>query len=156
MTQGFESVRHELDQKRHQLEQDLASARGRVTEIEADLERVHEALGALTGHKKKSSRSRSRSSKPAPSIQELQQHIAQVRSESPFADAGALERGVKALVRQSGSSQKNFKALFAEALLTSPGSHGDLHTSSHSSHVSHSHHGSGSHGAFEDSDPFSA
>ena len=61
MMQGFESVEQELDSKRRQLEQELNAVRGRAAEIEADLERVHEALGALTGHKKKAKgRSRSR------------------------------------------------------------------------------------------------
>ncbi len=138
MMQGFESVEHELDQKRLQLEQELLALRGREAELEADLERVHEALGALTGHKKKS-RSRSRSKKPASTVQELQQHISHVREQSPFADAGALEKAVRALVQESGSSLTGFKTLFAEALLTSPGSQSGQAHASHSAH--HAHHG---------------
>lgn len=121
MMQGFESVEHELDQKRLHLEQELAALRGREAELEADLERVHDALGALTGHKKKS-KSRARTRKPATSVQDVQQHIAHVREQSPFADAGMLEKAVRELVKASGSSLSGFKTLFAEALLTSPGS----------------------------------
>lgn len=138
MMQGFESVEHELDQKRVQLEQDLTALRGREAELVADLERVHEALGALTGHKKKS-RSRSRSKKPATTVQDLHRHIAHVREQSPFADAGALEKAVRALVQESGSSLTGFKALFAEALLTSPGSQGGAAHAGHTVH--HGHHG---------------
>ncbi len=139
MMQGFESVEHELDQKRLHLEQELAALRGREAELEADLERVHDALGALTGHKKKS-KSRSRARKPASSVEELQQHIAQVRQQTPFADAGMLEKAVRALVKASGSSLSGFKALFAEALLTSPGSqagtgHHAQHGHAHGSHA---------------------
>ena len=118
--QGFESVEHELEQKRLQLEQELVGLRGRASEIEVDLERVHEALGALLGTKKKT-KARGRSRKTVPSVQDLQQHIAHVREESPFADAGLLERTVRALVQQSGGSLSGFKTTFAEALLTSPG-----------------------------------
>ena len=49
--QGFESVEHELEARRVQLEQELAAVRGRMDEIAADLERVHDAMAALTqGH----------------------------------------------------------------------------------------------------------
>ena len=159
MTQGFESVQHELDQKRLQIEQELTAVRGREGELEADLARVHEALGALTGHKKKaSSRGRSRDKKPASTVQGLQQHIATVRSQNPFADATALEKAVRELVKEAGTSQNGFKQLFAEALLTSPGSGGSVaHAGSHShasSKPSHGHssqggqssHGQSSHG----------
>jgi chromosome segregation ATPase len=130
MTQGFESVEHELEQKRLTLEQELTAVRGRAAEIEADLERVHEAIGALTGSKKKSkSSSRSRSRKPATTVEMLQQFIGRVREENPFADAAALERGVRAMVREHGSSLAGFKGIFAEALLTSPGKHEHAHTS---------------------------
>ena len=118
--QGFESVAHELEQKRLHLEQELADVRGRASEIQADLERVHEALGALTGQKKKS-KTRSRARKPASSVNDLRQHIARVREQNPFADAGALEQAVRVMVQESGSSLAGFKTLFAEALLTSPG-----------------------------------
>jgi len=140
MMQGFESVEHELEQKRLQLEQELAALRGKESELQADLERVHEALGALTGHKKKT-RSRSRK-KPASTVQELQQHIAQVREQTPSADAGSLERAVRQLVKESGASLTGFKMLFAEALLTSPGSSGAAHVLHHAhAHEPHEHHG---------------
>jgi hypothetical protein len=153
MMHGFESVEHELDQKRLQLEQELVAVRGREAELQADLERVHEALGALTGHghgHKKKSKSRSRARKPATSVHDLHDHIAHVRSTNPFADAAELEKGVRARVQESGSSLANFKALFAEALLTSPGSvQGHAHGTSHSQHSHHGHaHGStSSHGS---------
>jgi hypothetical protein len=163
MTQGFESVENELEQKRLQLEQDLAALRGQEAELEAALERVHEALGALSGAgKKKARRSGSRSKKPAPSIADLQRHLEGVRSETPFADGVALEKAVRELVRASGASLTGFKRLFAEALLTSPGSahatsgHGASPSSSHGhgSHSQSSHHGHGhSHGSHDDS-PF--
>lgn len=137
MMQGFESVEHELDAKRLQLEQELEAARGHASAIEADLERVHEALAALTGHKKKAKRSRS-SRKPASSVRDLQGHIAKVREDDPFADAKQLEKAVRAMVKASGSSLANFKAVFAEALLTSPGSHVNAHAGSGSAHHGHS------------------
>lgn len=142
MTQGFESVRHELEAKRQQLEQDLAAMRGRAKEIEGDLERVHEALEALTGGKKKSKRS-ARPKKPAPTVEELRVYIGRVRERNPFAAAAELEAGVRAMVKESGSSFTGFKTLFAEALLTSPGSessHGNVHVS----HGSHFHDDGGS------------
>lgn len=135
MMQGFESVEQELDAKRRQLEQELNSVRGRAAEIEADLERVHEALGALTGHKKKA-KSRTRSRKPAASVQDLHQHIAHAREQNPFADAAELESVVRGRVKESGNSLSGFKTLFAEALLTSPGS-ASSHVHHGSSHVSH-------------------
>ena len=139
MMQGFESVEHELNQKRLLIEQELAAVRGRESELEADLARVHEALGALTGHKKKP-RSRSRAKKPASTVQQLQGYIVRVREQSPFADAGALEKAVRAMVAESGSSQTDFKRLFAEALLTSPGSQGMAHASHREQPESHSQH----------------
>lgn len=152
MMQGFESVEHELNQKRLLIEQELAAVRGRESELEADLARVHEALGALTGHKKKS-KSRSRAKKPASTVQQVQGYIARVREQSPFADAGALEKAVRAMVAESGSSQTDFKRLFAEALLTSPGSSGSVvHSSHREPHEPHAHHEhpQGSKGPFED------
>lgn len=143
MMQGFESVEQELDSKRRQLEQELNAVRGRAAEIEADLERVHEALGALTGHKKKA-KGRSRSRKPAASVQDLHQHIAHAREQNPFADAAELESVVRARIKESGSSLSGFKTLFAEALLTSPGSehthlhHGSSHPGQHASDESYS------------------
>jgi hypothetical protein len=159
MTEGFETVQHELDQKRQQIEQELAAVRGREAELEAALERVHEALGALTGHKKKS-RNRSRAKKPATTREDLQQHIASVRSQNPFADAGALEKAVRALVQQSGTSLTGFKTLFAEALLTSPGSQvqhssGSAHGSHHARH-SAGHSSGHSSGLAHDEDPFAS
>lgn len=165
MTQGFESVRHELDAKRQQLEQDLAAVRGRASEIEADLERVHEALSALTGSKKKAKSRPSRSKKPAASVEDLQACIALVRERNPFAAAAELESSVRAMLKDSGSSLAGFKTLFAEALLTSPGTnaqhgvsqhgisqHGvSQHTSQHdvplhvAEHHSHSGHGHSAH-----------
>lgn len=118
---GFETVRHELDAKRQQLEQELQAAQGRVAELHADLERVHEALEALIGPKKKA-KGRARSGKkPAPSVQELQRHIARLREEKPFASAHELQREVRALVRASGGSMGSFPRLFAQALVSSPG-----------------------------------
>src|SRR5262245_31716735 len=99
--QGFESVAHELEQKRHALEQELAAARGRAAEIQADLERVHEAMSALTGQKKRA-RSRARSKKPIPTVTDLQRHIGHVREQKPFADAVELERAVRVLVQEGG------------------------------------------------------
>ena len=118
--QGFEAVAQELEQKRHHLEQELAAVRGRASEIEADLERVHEAMAALSGHKKRS-KGRARAKKTLPSVQDLQQHIARVREENPFADAGALEQAVRELAKSSGASLTGFKTTFAKALLSSPG-----------------------------------
>lgn len=142
MMQGFESVEHELDTKRLQLEQELAAIRGKAAEIEVDLERVHEALEALTGNKRKT-KSRTRSArKPASTVQDLLHHIAHVREGNPFADAVELERSVRALVKESGSSLTGFKALFAEALLTSPGTGPRAHHSGGHVHSGHPHHGS--------------
>jgi len=119
--QGFDTVRHELDAKRQQLEQELQTAQGRVAEIQADLERVHEALEALTGPKKKA-KGRSRpGKKPTLSVQELQGHIARVRAEKPFASAHDLQKAVRALVRERGGSLSGFPRVFAEALVSSPG-----------------------------------
>jgi len=122
--ESFDTVRQELEAKRLQLESDLQSARGHVAEIEADLARVDEALGALTGQKKKSrSRSRSRK-KPALTIDQLQQHIADVRHEKPFLGGDKLLEEVRSLVRESGASLAKFKGKFAEALAGSPGMSG--------------------------------
>ena len=144
MTEGFQSVQHELEQKRQQLEQELAAVRGRQSEIETDLERVHEALSALTGQKKKARKTKS--AKPATTVEHLQEHIAHVRHQNPFADATMMEKAVRVLVQESGHSLANFKTLFAEALLTSPGTQGGSHA--HSQHAQHGHgtqHGSAFH-----------
>lgn len=164
MTQGFESVRHELDAKRQQLEQDLAAVRGRASEIEADLQRVHEALEALTGSKRKTKSRPSRSKKPAASVEDLQACIALVRERNPFAAAAELESSVRAMLKDGGSSLAGFKTLFAEALLTSPGTHaqhsvqaldpqrgapqhhGEHHAHSGHGHAVHHHGGDGAHG----------
>jgi len=119
--QGFETVRRELEAKRHQLEQELDSVQGKVAELRADLERVHEALDALVGGKKKS-KGRSRSQKkPAPTIHEIQGLIARVRGAKPFASAKELQKEVRDLVRESGGSVAGFPRRFAEALASSPG-----------------------------------
>jgi hypothetical protein len=119
--EAFERVKHELEEKRRQLEHELEAARGRVSEIDADLARVDEAIAALTGGKRKAkSRSRSRK-KPAPSVQELHRFLDQVRQQDPFADAHKLQESVRLLVKQSGGSLSGFPSLFAEALATSPG-----------------------------------
>ncbi len=118
--QGFETVRLELDAKRHLLEQELHAAQGKVAEIRTDLERVQEALEALIGPKKKA-KGRSRSRKPAATVQDLQRHIARVREEHPYASAHELHKAVRALVRESGMSVTRFPTLFAEALVSSPG-----------------------------------
>jgi len=118
---GFDNVRHELDAKRQQLEQELQTAQGRVVEIQADLERVLEALEALIGPKKKA-RGRARpGKKPATSVQELQGHITRLRAEKPFASAHELQKAVRALVRERGGSLAGFPRSFAEALVSSPG-----------------------------------
>jgi hypothetical protein len=117
--QGFESVQQELHVKRQQLEQELSAAQGRVAEIRADLERVHEALGALVGTRKKG-RGRSRK-KPTSTVKELQRHIADVRERKPFASAHELQEEVRSLVRESGGSLTGFPRQFAEALVSSPG-----------------------------------
>jgi chromosome segregation ATPase len=119
--EGFESVRQELIAKQEQLERDLEAARGHMSTIEADLERVHEALTALTGEKKQRRSRRSASKKPAPSVQDLQHHIAAVRAQTPFADAKAIQSSVRALVKESRLSLAGFPTLFAEALASSPG-----------------------------------
>ena len=131
--QGFESVEHELEARRKELEQQLATVRGHMSEIEADLERVHDAMAALTGAKKKS-KSKARAKKPVTTVADVQQHIAHVRQENPFADAGTLEKAVRARVQQHGGSLSGFKRTFAEALLTSPGHHGSSSTPAHESH----------------------
>lgn len=119
--QGFETVRQELDAKRHQLEQELQSAQGKVAEIRADLERVQEALDALVGPKKKAKGGRGRSKKHAATVQDLQRHIARVRAEHPYASAVELRKAVRALVQESGMSVARFPTLFAQALVSSPG-----------------------------------
>ncbi|MEQ1893780.1 MAG: hypothetical protein ABL998_14655 [Planctomycetota bacterium] len=125
--EGFESVRQELIAKQEQLERDLEAARGHMHTIETDLERVHEALTALTGEKKAKKSRRSASKKPAPSVQDLQHHIAAVRSETPFADAQAIQGAVRARVKEAGLSLAGFPTLFAQALASSPGFDGPAH-----------------------------
>ena len=125
--EAFESVKHELDAKRQQLKHELEAARGKVSEIEADLERVDEALGALTGNKRKNkSRSRSRK-RHTLSVEELQRHLDQVRQQDPFADAHKLQEAVRSLVRESGASLSGFDSSFAEALAGNPGHHPGEH-----------------------------
>lgn len=125
--EGFESVRQELIAKQQQLEHDLEAARGHMHTIEADLERVHEALSALTGEKKTRKSRRSSSKKPAPTVEDLQHHIAAVRSETPFADAKTIQGAVRARVREAGLSLAGFPTLFAQALASSPGSSAPVH-----------------------------
>ena len=126
--QGFDTVRHELDAKRQQLEEELQAAQGKVAELQADLERVHEALEALIRTKRRTkSGGRSRAGKkPGASVQELQRHIARVREEKPFASAPELQKAVRALVRASGVSLSGFPRQFAEALVSSPGFSGSV------------------------------
>jgi len=118
---GFDNLRHELDAKRQQLEQELQTAQGKVAELEADLERVHQALDALLGPKRRA-KGRSRSGKkPAVSVAAVQAHIVRVRAEKPYASAHELQKAVRALVRESGESLTGFPRVFAEALVSSPG-----------------------------------
>lgn len=77
--EGLNDVKQELEQKRATLAGELDSARQHLKNIEADLERVDEALGALTGGKKKS-RSKSRSKKST-SSQSPQAPLPQSRSQ---------------------------------------------------------------------------
>ena len=121
--EAFESVRQELIAKREQLERDLEATRGHMHTIEGDLERVHEALQALTGDKKPRTRRKSASKKPAPTLQDLQQHLAEVRSTQPFADATTLQKSVRTRLREAGLSLSGFPTLFAQALASAPGSH---------------------------------
>ena len=121
--EAFESARQELEAKRRQLEQELAEARGKVSEIDSDLERVDEALEALTGGGKRKKKRGGRSSrkKAAPSVAEIQQHLVSVRQQNPSASAHELQESVRSLVRESGASLGNFESLFARALVSSPG-----------------------------------
>jgi hypothetical protein len=130
--QGFESVEHELEARRQDLERELAAVRGRMGEIEADLERVHDAMEALSGAKKKPKAKRAK--KPVPTVDELRAHIVHVREHNPFADAGTLEKAVRARIQEHGGSLSGFKRTFAEALLTSPGHHGSSSASHPESH----------------------
>ena len=139
--EGFESVRQELIAKQEQLERDLEAARGHMSTIEADLERVHEALTALTGEKKQRKSRRSASKKPAPSVHDLQHHIAAVRSETPFADAKAIQSAVRTRVKESGLSLAGFPTHFAEALASSPG----YDAPAHHPNPGHVHHDASSH-----------
>jgi hypothetical protein len=134
--EGFESVRQELIAKQEQLERDLEAARGHMHTIEGDLERVHEALAALTGEKKAKKSRKSSPKKPVPTIEDLQHHIAAVRSETPFADANAIQSSVRARVREAGLSLSGFPTLFAQALASSPGSSALTHHSN-PGHVVH-------------------
>jgi hypothetical protein len=118
---GFETVRHELDAKRQQLEQELQTAQGRVAELQADLERVHVALEALIGPKRRSKGRARAGKKPGTSVKTLQAYIARVRAEKPFASAPDLQKAVRALVRENGGSLTGFPRVFAEALVSSPG-----------------------------------
>lgn len=125
--EAFESVRQELIAKREQLERDLESTRGHMHTIETDLERVHEALQALTGEKKPRTRRKAASKKAAPTLQDLQRHLAEVRSTAPFADAATLQKSVRTRVREAGLSLAGFPTLFAQALASAPGSHHEPH-----------------------------
>jgi septal ring factor EnvC (AmiA/AmiB activator) len=80
--EGLNDVKQELEQKRATLAEELDRARDHMKSIEADLKRVDEALGALTGSKKKS-RSRSRSKKAAPAPQAP---LPQARPQTPVED----------------------------------------------------------------------
>lgn len=74
--EGLNDVKQELEQKRAALARELDSAKEHLKNIEADLKRVDEALGALTGSKKKSrSKSRSKKSSPSPQAPLPQSHV---------------------------------------------------------------------------------
>jgi len=124
--EAFESVRQELIAKQEQLEHDLESARGHMRTVEADLERVHEALAALNGEKRTRAKRRA-TKKPVPTLADLQQHIAAVREEAPSADANSIHGSVRARVREAGQSLAGFATLFAQALVSSPGSSASVH-----------------------------
>ena len=57
-----------------------------------------------------------------PTLADLQQHIAAVRSEAPAADGNSIHGSVRARVREAGQSLAGFATLFAQALASSPGS----------------------------------
>jgi len=69
--EGLEDVKKELEAKRQALALELQSAMGQVVGIENDLQRVDDALRALT----KKTKSRGRSKKSAPAVDEGATHI---------------------------------------------------------------------------------
>ena len=118
--EGFEVVKKELEAKRMQLEHELDEAKGKLTAIESDLRRVDEALGALTKSKKKV-KSRGSSRKPALTLEDMRQHLAEARYQAPFAAGRELQDAVRSLVQKSGSSLTGFETLYTEALSAVPG-----------------------------------
>lgn len=110
--EGLEDVKRELETKRQELARELESARGKIAALEADLEKVDEALASLSGKK---TRSRSKSKKPTPSVDDVRSIVAAVREELPFAEEEELEKAVRARIKKDGKSLAGFKALYAEA-----------------------------------------
>ncbi len=120
--EGFEAVKKELEAKRMQLEHELDEAKGKLAAVERDLERVDEALGALTKSKaKKKGKSRGASRKTALTLEDLRFHLAEARQQMPFATGRELQDAVHSLVQKSGSSLTDFEALYTQALAAAPG-----------------------------------
>jgi predicted nucleic acid-binding Zn-ribbon protein len=118
--EGFEAVKKELEAKRMQLEHELDEAKGRLAAVEGDLRRVDEALGALTKSKKKAKKSGA-PRKPALTLGELRQHLAEAQHQSPFAAGRELQDVVRSLAERSGSSMTHFEELYTQALISVPG-----------------------------------
>jgi len=112
--EGLDDVKRELDEKRQALSSELREAQVKMDAIEADLERIDDALGALEGKKPKA-RSKA-AKKPAVTLEELREMIASVRQDMPFAETVEFEKSVRDRVKQSGRSLAGFKKTYAEAV----------------------------------------
>ncbi len=112
--ESLEDVKKELEAKHEQLSIELESARGKMAAIEADLQRVDEALGALTNSKK--GKARARSKKSAPTVDEIRKVLAAVREQFPFVEGQELAEAVRSQLKKRGGSLSGFEALYAEAL----------------------------------------
>jgi len=114
--QGLDDVKRELDEKREVLSQELQQTQTRIDAIEADLQRIDDALAALEGKKPKARARTSAAKKPAVTLDELREVIASVRQELPFAETVEFEKAVRDRVKQNGRSLAGFKKTFEQAI----------------------------------------
>jgi len=112
--EGLDDVKRELDEKRQVLSSELQQTQVKIDAIEADLQRIDDALAALEGKKPKARGKAAR--KPGVTPDELRETIASVRQDMPFAETVEFEKAVRDRVKQSGRSLAGFKKTYEDAV----------------------------------------
>ena len=115
MGDGMNTVVEQLHAEESRLEARVKELRGETHSTESELKKVRAALAALG---EKPARTKRRSSKPAPTQEDVARLIAEVTSQRGDVPEDELKRLVEAQLREGGNSLVGFGLRFSQALRT--------------------------------------